>query len=98
MKSFSFEYPFLYLINILVLAFNQNREKKSVELSSTSCNTSLVKCSVRGSEVVKALCCKPEGCGFETQLGEWIFLIYLTLPAALGYGVYSASNMNEYQK
>jgi hypothetical protein len=26
------------------------------------------------------------------------FLIYLTLPAALGPGVYSASNRNEYQK
>jgi hypothetical protein len=26
------------------------------------------------------------------------FLIYLTIPAALGPGVYSASNRNEYQK
>jgi hypothetical protein len=29
---------------------------------------------------------------------EVIFLIYLFLPAALGPGVYSASNRNEYQK
>jgi hypothetical protein len=29
---------------------------------------------------------------------EVIFLIYLILPAALGSGVYSASNRNEYQK
>jgi hypothetical protein len=27
-----------------------------------------------------------------------MFLIYLILPAALGPGVYSASNRNEYQK
>jgi hypothetical protein len=41
----------------------------------------------RGTVVVKALCCKPEGC----------FSIYLILPTALGIGVYSASNRNEYQ-
>jgi hypothetical protein len=29
---------------------------------------------------------------------EVIFLMYLILPAALGPGVYSASNTNEYQK
>jgi hypothetical protein len=40
----------------------------------------------RGSIVVKALCYKPGGHGFE------VFL------AALGSGVYSASNRNEYQK
>jgi hypothetical protein len=42
--------------------------------------------------VVKALC------GFENQLCELIFSIYLIVPAALGPGVYSASNGNEYQK
>jgi hypothetical protein len=47
----------------------------------------------RGSVVVKALCYKPEGRGFDSQWGE-----YLILPAALGPGVYSASNRNEYQK
>jgi hypothetical protein len=43
---------------------------------------------------------KPEGRGFETQWREWIcfFPIYLILSAALGHGVYSASNKNEYQK
>jgi hypothetical protein len=30
--------------------------------------------------------------------GEVNFSIYLILPAALGLGVYSASNTNEYQK
>jgi hypothetical protein len=44
------------------------------------------------------LCYKPGVCGFETQSGERIFSIYLILPAALGPGVYSASNKNEYQK
>jgi hypothetical protein len=54
--------------------------------------------NLRGSIVVKALCYKPEGRGFETRLGEWFLSIYLILPAALGPGVYSASNINEYQK
>jgi hypothetical protein len=48
------------------------------------------------NEVVKALCYKPEGRGFDTRSGD--FLIYLILPAALGPWVYSASNRNEYQK
>jgi hypothetical protein len=49
----------------------------------------------RSSIVVKAICYKPEGRGFNTQWGE-----FLNLPnplAALGPGVYSASNRNEYQ-
>jgi hypothetical protein len=44
----------------------------------------------RGSVVVKALCYKPEGRGFDTLWGEEILSIYLILPAALGPGVYSA--------
>jgi hypothetical protein len=48
--------------------------------------------------VVKTLCYKPEGSGFETQWGELIISIYLILPAALGPGVYSATNRNENQK
>jgi hypothetical protein len=47
----------------------------------------------RGSVVVKALCYKPEGRGFESR-GEWLLSIYLTLLAALG----PASNRNEYRK
>jgi hypothetical protein len=43
-------------------------------------------------------CYKPEGHRFETRWGEWFLSIYLILPAALGPGVYSASNRNEYQK
>jgi hypothetical protein len=51
-----------------------------------------------GSIVVKALCYKPQGRGFQTRWGELIFSIYLILPATLGRGVYSATNRNEYQK
>jgi hypothetical protein len=46
--------------------------------------------ALRGSVGFKA--------GFETVWGEWMFSIYLILPAALGPGIYSASNRNEYQK
>jgi hypothetical protein len=52
----------------------------------------------RGSIVVKALCYKPQGRRFETRWSQWTFSIYLILPAALGPGVYSAFNKNEYQK
>jgi hypothetical protein len=38
------------------------------------------------------------GCWFEIWWGEWMFSIYLILPATLGPGVYSASNRNEYEK
>jgi hypothetical protein len=54
--------------------------------------------SAHGSLVVKALCYKPEGRGFEIRWGKLIFSIYLIIPAALGPGVYSVSNINEYQK
>jgi hypothetical protein len=58
----------------------------------------ILRSGVRGSVVVKALCYKPEGRGFSSRLGHWIFSIDLILPAALGPGVYSASNRNEYQE
>jgi hypothetical protein len=48
--------------------------------------------------VVETLCYKPQSRGFETRWGEWIFWIYLILPAALDPGVHSASNRNEYQE
>jgi hypothetical protein len=51
-----------------------------------------------GSAVVKALCYKLKGRGFENRWAELIFSIYLTLPAALAPGVYSASNKYEYRK
>jgi hypothetical protein len=50
--------------------------------------------AARGSVVVKATNRKVAG----SIPDEVIFLIYLILPAALGPGVYSASNRNEYQK
>jgi hypothetical protein len=43
-------------------------------------------------------CYKPELRGFDTRLGDTFFLIYLILPSALGLGVYSTSNRNEYQE
>jgi hypothetical protein len=52
----------------------------------------------RRSVVVEALCYKLAGRGFETRRSELIFSSYLILPAALGPGVYSAFNRNEYQK
>jgi hypothetical protein len=52
----------------------------------------------RGSVVVEALWYKPEGRGFESQWGDWISSIYVMFPAALGPGVYSTSNINEFQK
>jgi hypothetical protein len=52
----------------------------------------------RGSVVVKGLGYKAEGREFETWWNEWISSIYLILPVALGLGVHSASNRNEYQK
>jgi hypothetical protein len=51
----------------------------------------------RGSVVAKALCYKPAGRGFDSRLGDFVFK-YIILSAALGPGVYSASNRNEYQK
>jgi hypothetical protein len=51
----------------------------------------------RSSVVVKGLCYKSEGRGFENRWDEFLNVPNI-LPAALGPGVYSASNRNEYQK
>jgi hypothetical protein len=48
----------------------------------------------RGGVLVEALCDKLEGHGLETQWGNRMFSIYLILPAALGRGIYLASNRN----
>jgi hypothetical protein len=51
------------------------------------------------SVVVKALCYKPEGRGFETDEVIFFFFSYFLIhSAALGPGVHSASNGNESQK
>jgi hypothetical protein len=57
-----------------------------------------IRLGASGSIVVKALGYTPEGREFDTWWLECIFSIYLILSAALGPGVYSASNRNEYQK
>jgi hypothetical protein len=48
--------------------------------------------------VVTVLCYKPKRRGFETRSCEIFSSIYLNLPAALGPGVHSASNINELRK
>jgi hypothetical protein len=45
--------------------------------------------------VVKELCYKPEGRGFDTRGDDFL---NLRNPVALGLGVCSASNKNEYEK
>jgi hypothetical protein len=41
----------------------------------------------------------PEGSGSRSdEMNDFSFSIYLILPAALGPGVYSVSNRNEYRK
>jgi hypothetical protein len=52
----------------------------------------------RGSVVVMALCYKPEGRGLKTQWDEIFFFNLPNLSSRTGLGVYSASNINEYQK
>jgi hypothetical protein len=47
--------------------------------------------------MVKALCYKLEGRGFETYEVNGFFLIYIILLAALGPRAHSASSRNEYQ-
>jgi hypothetical protein len=53
----------------------------------------------QGSITVKALCYRPKRSGFPTGwVTLFLFSICLILPAALGPGIYSLSNGNEYQK
>jgi hypothetical protein len=54
--------------------------------------------STGASVMVEELYYEPEGPGFETRWSELIFFNYLILPAALGPGVYWASNGIEYQR
>jgi hypothetical protein len=51
-----------------------------------------------GIVVIKELSYKPEGPSSRPDEVNEFFSIYLILPAALGAGVYSSSNRNEYQK
>jgi hypothetical protein len=71
---------------------------RDTDTSHGQYNNTLYDAGARGGVVVKLLCYKPEGRGFETRWGKLIFSIHLNLPAALGPGVYSASNRIEYQK
>jgi hypothetical protein len=51
---------------------------------------------VRGTEV-EALCYKPEGRGFDSWWGHWIFQLTWSFQPHYDLGVESASNRNEYQ-
>jgi hypothetical protein len=78
-------------------------DRKTTELrvntrTSHLCSWNGLKEKARGTAVANALCYKPEGHRLETRWAEWILSMYLILPAALGFGVHSASNRNEYQK
>ena len=48
--------------------------------------------------MVKVLCYKSESRWFDSRLCHWNFFIDIILPIALGTGVDSASNRNEYQE
>jgi hypothetical protein len=67
-------------------------------LSIYSVRTWTTHAGARGSIVVEALCCKSEGRRFENRWSEGIFWNYPIFPAALGRGVNSISNRNEYQR
>jgi hypothetical protein len=47
------------------------------------------------SVLVKALCYKPEGRGFDARWGECFISVYLSLLHVLGPGIYSDPNRNE---
>jgi hypothetical protein len=51
----------------------------------------------RGGVVVKALCYKPAGRGFDSRWSHWNFSLIYSFRSHYGLGVDSASNRNEYQ-
>jgi hypothetical protein len=53
---------------------------------------------IRSSPPPEALCYKPEGRGFDTRWGHWIFQLTWCFQPRCGPGVDSASNRNEYQE
>jgi hypothetical protein len=48
--------------------------------------------------MVEALCYKPEGRGFDSRLGHWIFQLTQSFQPHYDPGVDWASNRNEYQE
>jgi hypothetical protein len=58
----------------------------------------IVTSGVPASVVVKAVCYKLEGRWFEIRWREWNVPIYIVFPAALGHGVYSATNRYDYEQ
>ena len=51
----------------------------------------------RGGVVVKALCYKPAGHGFDSRWCHWNFSVTYSFRSHYGSGVDSATNRNEYQ-
>ena len=51
----------------------------------------------RGGVVIKALCYKPAGRGFDSRWCHWNFSVTYSYRSHYGPGVDSASNRNEYQ-
>jgi len=49
------------------------------------------------AQLVKARRYRPEGRGFDSRRGNWVFFIYLILLPQYGPGVDSASNRNEHR-
>jgi hypothetical protein len=67
-------------------------------LNNVKCDADLMLCSngARGSVVVKALCYKPEGRGYDTRWGEFLSL-FNPSGRTRPWGLLSP-NRNEYQK
>jgi hypothetical protein len=75
-------------------AFLRNNTPENDERLLNVVLISYKECHIRrGSIMIKALCYKPEG----RDPMRWRFSNYLILSTALGPGVYSASNRNEYR-
>jgi hypothetical protein len=83
LKTLALNYTWTQVLSFMYVEFN--------EISLKSRNYTV-------AQMIETLCYKPDGSGFETRLGKWTHSIYLIFPQALGSGVYSASNKNEYQK
>ena len=60
--------------------------------------TSMMCIGARGGVMVKALCYKPEGRGFDSRRCHWNFSLTESFRSHCGTGVDSTSNRNEYQK
>jgi hypothetical protein len=85
-------------VRLILNNYNEvSEEKVQHSWSQWNGRNSLIK-RAYGSIVVEELCYKLQGCRFNIWWGDWILSLYLILPATLSPGVYSASNINGYQR